>query len=90
MSKKTDYKKLWRKEQEKNKTLSDKIVNYFIPRLKNAEAVLLGIVYDEVDIEKLKKDYFANNPDLRENKETTEKVEASKKEEDNANTNLKS
>lgn len=84
MSKKTDYKKLWRNEQEKNKTLSDKIVNYFIPRLKNAEAVLLGIVYEEVDIEKLRKDYFANNPDLR--KETTD-VEASKKGKDD---NLKS
>lgn len=84
MSKKTDYKKLWRKEQEKNKFLSEKITTYFVPRLKNAEAVLLGIVYDEVDIEKLKKDYFANNPDLR---KETPKVEASKKGKD---ANLKS
>lgn len=85
MSKKTDYKKLWRNEQERNQVLSDKITNYFIPRLKNAEAVLIGIVYEEVDIEKLRKDYFATNPDLRKVKDKT--VETNKKGED---ANLKS
>jgi hypothetical protein len=72
MSKKTDYKQLLKREQEKNKVLSDKLTNFFIPRLKMAEAVMIGVIYDEVDIDKLKSEYFKNNPDLREVKNESE------------------
>lgn len=62
MSKKTDYKKLWREEQKKYIALNNEVQNNLIPRLLRAEKVLIGIVYDEVDVEEMKKHYFENNP----------------------------
>lgn len=85
MSKRTDYKGLWRKEQEKNRVLTEQINFNLIPRLKRAELVLYGIVFDEVDIEKMKEEYFKNNPNAK--KQHDEMVEANKKGE---NDNIKS
>lgn len=88
MSKKTDYKGLWRKEQDNNKILTDQINNNLIPRLRRAEMVLYGIVFDEVDIPKMKEEYFKNNPEAK--KLYDEKVEITKKVEDEKNSNTKS
>ena len=75
---KTDYKKKWRKEQDQNKILTDHINNNLITRLRRAELVLYGIVFDEVDIPLMKEEYFKSNPEAKKLHEQAVQVQKEK------------